>query len=514
MYSKYYAMRSEPFAPFPSPSYFYESRVHRKTWWYLVQSLKRKDPVVLTAGEYGAGKTLLCLKLIRLMEKNSIGPRVYIPSPGYTFSMLLEKIAKELGITGEFSSDAECRRKVYQHLENQAFQTSRHLYIIIDDIHEFDYEFVSELNKLITYNHQGQFPIKLFMFGHTSFLNSLNKSNLLSFRQRIKAMPQLVPLNLSEVTEYIYYRLISSGASGSPVFEEDAVQLIASESKGLPRLINMICDNTLMVACKKRTNVIDKKIVELGIGRYGTEGAQQGVADMPAMEEPDWDVEPDRGMSAGRRAPASHTRQRERSDHGVETPALRPANTTARRPEEPSGRQDSGGAEPKTSPAKALFEEEEVNMNHQNRKKQKPLDLKKTSLLDTKNLMIASLVLVIILLLLFLFRGSSVSGINTSDAAYVGKVDSMAVKEKTPEREKMVSMAVKEVPKAAKEGSKVVKRVQKIDENVPEAVKGKGDLKREEANQEADAERYVTMAFPLENKNKPACFVELRTREM
>ena len=107
MYKNFYLMQAEPFSPVPSPELFYKSERHGKTWQHLVDCLQKKEPVVMTAGEYGTGKTLLCLKLIHLMKKNNISPMVYIPSSGYRFSMLLEKIMRVLDIPEELNNEAE-----------------------------------------------------------------------------------------------------------------------------------------------------------------------------------------------------------------------------------------------------------------------------------------------------------------------------------------------------------------------------------------------------------------------
>lgn len=85
----------------------------------------------------------------------------------------------------------------------------------------------------------------------------------------------MLPLNFEDVTEYIYFRLIASGASGTPVFEDSAVELIAEESKGLPRLINKICDASLVLACKLKINVIDRQVVSAALAEGGFFGMEE-----------------------------------------------------------------------------------------------------------------------------------------------------------------------------------------------------------------------------------------------
>ena len=381
MYKNYYLMQAEPFSPVPSPEVFYKSERHGRTWQHLVDCLQKKEPVVLTAGDYGTGKTLLCLKLIHLMKKNNVSPMVYIPSSGYRFSMLLEKIMRVLDIPVDPNNETECQRLIYEYFESEPPQKNKYMYIVIDDIHEFGFDFIVGLSQLITFNHYGYFPIKLFMFGHSSFLQDLDDRNLISFKQRIKTIPMLFPLSVPEVTEYIYFRLISSGASGSPVFDESAIEFITSASKGIPRLINRICDISLLVACRKKTSLIDRKTVEQAVGESGS--GQPEISE-PAIQKP-----------------AVVLRQEQAEPAGTASRRLTPI---VRRP----------GTESIAFERNDLFSAPEVNEPDQPRKGRKPMDLKKTSFLDMKTLLIACLILIIVLMTLFLFRDVRLSDVSGS----------------------------------------------------------------------------------------------------
>ncbi|HCY86753.1 MAG TPA: hypothetical protein DHV36_16605, partial [Desulfobacteraceae bacterium] len=396
-------MQSEPFAPFPSPRLFFKSRGHENAWKNLVYCLKRKEPVVMTAGEYGTGKTLLCLKLIQFMEKNNVTPMVYIPSPGYSFSMLLEKIARKLGLPVDAGNLEETQRFIYEYFENDPPEKNRYIYIVIDDIQEFDHDFVAGLTRLITYNNYGYFPLRLFMFGHTGFLKKLDERNLISFRQRIKRVP-LQPLGVAEVTEYIYFRLIASGASGSPVFNEPAIELITSASNGLPRLINKICDSSLLIAYKRRANFIDDTIVSAALVDAGIITEPAPVTDTTAVTVP----------------PSASPPVVEPAAEPTRIDSLQPSRRVVSAPVPPApvssaangaAEAEAQDVEPGPKEAKPRMRAEELFKNgagdekDKSRKTKKPAKLKKSPLIDGKTAMIGLLVVVIILLLLFLFSG-------------------------------------------------------------------------------------------------------------
>ncbi len=97
MYKDYYLMQDEPFTSFPSPQVFYKSKSHIRAWKNLVHATKKNEQLAMVAGDYGTGKTLLCLKLLQYMEKCHVQPVVYVPSSGFSFSMVLEKNCKKTG---------------------------------------------------------------------------------------------------------------------------------------------------------------------------------------------------------------------------------------------------------------------------------------------------------------------------------------------------------------------------------------------------------------------------------
>ena len=267
MYKEFYLMQKEPFDSHPSPELFYKSNVHQTAWHYLVQGIKQHEPILVIAGEYGAGKTLLFLKLVRLLETKGRLPIVSVPSPTYNFVMILEKIVERLLNISTGSIDAveesKLQQAVYEYFENTENRSP--IYVVIDDAQEFSYSFINKLRLFASYNCGGFFPIRLIFFAHHSFLKMLRYKKLVALGQRIKRIYHLKPLNFEETKEYIYYRLIHSGATGTPIFNDDAIALIENVSGGNPRLINNVCDNCLLFAGEKRVNIIDQSLVCLAI---------------------------------------------------------------------------------------------------------------------------------------------------------------------------------------------------------------------------------------------------------
>ncbi len=385
-------MQDEPFTSFPSPHLFYKSRSHIRAWKNLIYSIKKKEQVVMMAGEYGTGKTLLCLKMLRYMEKYKIHPRVHVPSSGFSFSMVLEKIAKELDLPFNPSNKEESQRFIYEYFETADPGRHKQIYIIIDDIQDFDYTFISELSKLITYNHYGVFPIRLYLFGHKTFFQNLDKRNLVSFKQRIRVIP-LLPLNQEDVTEYIYFRLIASGASGSPVFEDPAVELITQTSGGLPRLINKMCDASLVIAWKLKINVIDRQVVEAALAEGGLVDFDE-FREIPISSDP---VAPEK-----QKKPAHETQHKSQFESRKIQPKRQPREPV---PREPVPREPEPDYINAFQRSEHLFSDvPESEKAKKPRKVSGGKDLKKGAFLDGKTLTIIILIVILGLMVLFFIR--------------------------------------------------------------------------------------------------------------
>ena len=291
MYKQFYLMEKEPFDIHPSPELFYKSNAHQNGWGYLYQGIKSNEPILLVTGEYGTGKTLLCLRLIKLLtalKKKKDLPFVYLSTPTYDFTRVLEKIVVELNIPMDgvnTSKESKLQQLIYDYFEAAADRGKENcIYLVIDDAQDFSYSFINKLRLLCSYNVSGLFPIRLILFAHQDFFGMLSDKKNAAMAQRIRRVYRLNPFGFEDTREYIYFRLMYSGASGAPVFDDDAIKLIQNLSRGIPRLINNICDNCLLIASNERLNDISETMVreamEMGnmVGVEGVKGNDESIS--------------------------------------------------------------------------------------------------------------------------------------------------------------------------------------------------------------------------------------------
>lgn len=259
MYKDYYQMRVEAFGNLPLLKFFYNSKTHKRAWHYLLYGIRSQEPFLLVSGDYGVGKTTLCLALVRLFKKKGDIPFIYISTPNYGYTKILMDIARRLDVMVEEEEETSLHASIYQYFKDQ--EKPKGFYIIIDDANELANSTLKKLRSLANFNHNDFFPFRLIFFAHSSFTDILKSRTLVSLDQRIKRRAHLDHLDYAEVREYIFSRLYKSGAPGIPAFTEDALEKIFSYSKGIPRLINNICDSSLLLGASERLTIINAAVI-------------------------------------------------------------------------------------------------------------------------------------------------------------------------------------------------------------------------------------------------------------
>ncbi len=278
MYIKYFKMDQEPFSVRPKTEFFFASPAHQQTLELLKTSIEYGEPLILVHGEYGAGKTLVCLKLLEHLEDNV--SYIYFSSSDVTWREVLRKMLVHLGISDiDALDESELKSKIFDFYSDNP-QTPP-VYLLFDDFQETDESVIYHLRKIINFNVNGIFPIRLILVAHTSFLEKIQDDPTLEpFLQRLRRRIQLRPLSDEEMREYIYFRLFNAGARGRPIFSDEALNLIKRESSCIPRLINNICDAVLIVAARNNMEKIDAKLVKTALELYSVSGNTKHLEDL------------------------------------------------------------------------------------------------------------------------------------------------------------------------------------------------------------------------------------------
>lgn len=256
-------MVKDPFAVYPSPDNYFESTSHGRVERLLLESVKEGEPYILVTGEYGVGKTLLCLKLSRFLEMQPDILAVPVSTPAAPYVLLLRSIAARLEVT-EFT-DAGATEGQVETILFDLFNSGkiRHsVHIVIDDLHDIDQQMLLRCVYLANFHVNDFYPFRLICFSHPRFIRELEKnSKFVPFLQRFRRRLNIEPLQRDELKEYIYFRLLKAGAKGRPIFDNEALRCIADISGRIPRLINNLCDRLLLKAVELSIDRIDSELV-------------------------------------------------------------------------------------------------------------------------------------------------------------------------------------------------------------------------------------------------------------
>ena len=242
MYNDFYGFEQPPFAITPDPHFLFFSDGHREAFDHLSFGVQERKGFIQITGEVGAGKTTLCRAFL-----DSLEPRfktALILNPMMTATQLLRSILVELGLKAP-RDRVGCMTVLNQFLLEQAEQ-GNDVVLLIDEAQDLSVELLEEVRLLSNLETDRQKLLQIVMIGQPELRDKLNKKRMRQLRQRITVRYHLGPLRLYETPFYIRHRLNIAGANSTPTFNRLAILMIYWYSRGIPRLINAVCDKTLL----------------------------------------------------------------------------------------------------------------------------------------------------------------------------------------------------------------------------------------------------------------------------
>ena len=261
MYKQFFGLNRNPFEISPDPRFFYPTPVHNEAWANLVYGVKARKGVVVVTGEVGTGKTLLVQGMLRWLQKNQI-PFSHIFNPQLSAIEFLQYFSADLGLAIADKNKTALLMQLNQYLIG-CYRKGSTAALIVDEGQLLEWDVLEEIRLLTNLETAQQKLLQIVLVGQPELERKLDSGHLRQLKQRISLRCRLVPLSEEQVGEYIARRLGMAG-SGWPdlVFPPDAVAVIFQFSKGLPRLINTICDSALVIAYVRQIRSITPDIIE------------------------------------------------------------------------------------------------------------------------------------------------------------------------------------------------------------------------------------------------------------
>jgi general secretion pathway protein A len=259
MYESFYRFKEKPFDLHPDPDYLYMSRVHENTYVHLEYAIAENKGFVVVTGEIGSGKTTLINYLLnKISEEIQVG---LVNNTNILPAEFLKMVCQEFELDPKTNDKAELIDIFSGFLIDQ-FAAGQRVVLIVDEAQNLTNDTMEEIRMLSNIETDKHHLIQIILVGQPELRFKLQQSNLKQFAQRVTVHCHLKGLENDEVKEYINHRLDVGGSDRTDIFDKETIDNIAVYSRGIPRLINVLCDSALVYGFADELETISTPILD------------------------------------------------------------------------------------------------------------------------------------------------------------------------------------------------------------------------------------------------------------
>jgi type II secretory pathway predicted ATPase ExeA len=293
-YERFFGFRQSPFSLAPDVRFRFQSASHAAALAQITYALERREPVVVVTGEIGTGKTLLCKTVIDRMERRTFLSIINDPMLGR--DDFLKRILQDFGVISKDRTVATPSRHDLVHAL-QEFVASlaplqAHAAVIIDEAQHTQPDVLEQIRLVSNVQDEHGTMLQIILVGQNDLDPLLSRPELEALKQRVARSVRLDPLSDAEVAQYIEHRLMVArtppvqsgfpgaqelqrelsewdGMSDGVTFTAEAIGAVAEISRGIPRIVNLLCDRALETAYARRSRAIDASSIDSAAGAIG-----------------------------------------------------------------------------------------------------------------------------------------------------------------------------------------------------------------------------------------------------
>jgi general secretion pathway protein A len=254
MYNNFYGFSEKPFEVTPDPRFLFLTPSHREALDSMIDGIKNRRGFISITGEVGTGKTTLIFTLFNSLDEKA--KSVFIFHPTITFKELLKTILLQLDLRVVGKSEQSFLYGLAKYLTQMAADET--ITIIIDEAQSLREEVIQ---KLQMFSNLEPRVIQVVLVGQPEFENRIDSQGLRQIKQQIKIRRQIQGLTRKESVNYIDHRLKLVGSSSSQTFTPEALSMICSHAQGIPRIINILCDNAFLMGYNLSQKKVDIDII-------------------------------------------------------------------------------------------------------------------------------------------------------------------------------------------------------------------------------------------------------------
>tara|TARA_R110001583_G_scaffold36_3_gene288 strand:+ start:6112 stop:7047 length:936 start_codon:yes stop_codon:yes gene_type:complete len=246
MYLYHFGLTELPFTLTPNTNFFLALEPHHEALAVLMTALKTGEGFIKIVGEVGTGKTLLCRKLLNEIPEHFV--TAYIPNPYLNPDELRRAVALELGVKQAQRMSAQLLTQRIQNRLLELHSKGHSVVLILDEAQALPAQSLEALRLFTNLETETRKLLQVVLFAQPELDQRLAQTEFRQLCQRITFSYQLRAMNSNEVQQYIQYRLQVAGYKGAALFSEKLCKKITKASKGVPRLVNVLCHKMLMLS--------------------------------------------------------------------------------------------------------------------------------------------------------------------------------------------------------------------------------------------------------------------------
>jgi general secretion pathway protein A len=260
MYKKFFKLKDNPFNVNPDPRYLFLTHNTQEALACLTYGIDTRKGFILLTGEIGTGKTTLINKLLEQLHKERVST-AFVFNPRLSVSQFFDFVMADFGIPCESRQKSQVLLKLKQWLLER-HQAGERAVLIVDEAQSLSPEMLEEIRLLTNLETSTEKLLQIVLAGQPELEQKLNQPELRQLRQRITLRARTRQLTIEETQGYIGERLRIGGAENTEIFSQEAIASVHHYARGIPRVINLLCEHALVSSFVDQRNPVPPEIVE------------------------------------------------------------------------------------------------------------------------------------------------------------------------------------------------------------------------------------------------------------
>jgi general secretion pathway protein A len=271
MYKKFFGLRANPFNMNPDPRYLFLTRHTEEALACLTYCIQSRKGFVLLSGEVGTGKTTLVNKLLEWLRQQRVST-AFVFNPRMDVPEFIDYMMADFGIPTVAGGKSQILRQLYTWLLDR-HRLGETAVLIVDEAQNLSDDVLEEIRLLTNLETFTQKLLQVVLVGQPEIDQKLRQPHLRQLRQRLTLQAKTHPLSPEETQSYVVERLRIAGSNGRTIFEPAAVEAIYRYSGGIPRVVNLICEHSLVGAFVDQRPQVNTEIVDAVARDFDLAGA-------------------------------------------------------------------------------------------------------------------------------------------------------------------------------------------------------------------------------------------------